>query len=164
MKPNLDTLRDEILQHLAKQGFVVFHGYCRNGAARPTAYWDLDRTPDYRGFLSSASQAGVKMVVFGQVQFSPAMVDDAVGRLDDFELPSEERRGYERRLREMRSYQGFTCALELSFDHEGRTYLYEAQADWYAEFLRILDEIDSYAPEDEEGGEEDSMGGYFSRN
>lgn len=164
MKPNLDVLRDEILQHLGKQGFVVFHGFCRSGATRPTAYWDVDRAPDYRAFLATASQAGVKIVVFGQVQFSAAMVDDATGRLEDFELPPEERRGHERRLREMRAYQGFTCALELSFDCEGRAYIYELQADWYAEFLRILDEIDSYAPEEDEEGEKGSMGGYFSRN
>ncbi len=79
-------------------------------------------------------------------------------------MPVEERRGFERRLREMLAYQGFTCALELSYDAGGRSYVYELQADWYGEFLHILDEIDSYLPEDDQQEDEDSMGGYFSRN
>ena len=67
-------------------------------------------------------------------------------------------------LREMLSYQGFTCALEASYDYEGRTYIYDLQAEWYGEFLRILDEVDDLSSEDGEGEEDDSMGDYFSRN
>jgi hypothetical protein len=164
MKLNLDVLKDEILEQLAAEGFAVFHGYCRHGESRPVAYWDTARAPDFRPFLATARQAGARTVVFRQVEFVAEMVEDAIDSLEDCELPSEERRGLERRLREMQAYQGFTCALELSYDSEGRTYVWELRAEWYSEFLRILDEIDSYLPEDDERGEEDSMGGYFSRN
>ena len=80
------------------------------------------------------------------------------------ERSPEERRGFERRLREIGGYQGFTSALEVSYDYEGRTYIYELQAEWYSDFLHILDEIDSYAPDEEEGEQEGPVGGYFSRN
>jgi hypothetical protein len=167
MKPNLDALKDNILEHLQTEGFVVFHGFCHNAASRPIAYWDSSAHPDFTAFLSTARQAGIKLVVFNYLEFSSAMVDDAMERLEEYELPLEERRGFERRLREMQAYQGFTCALELSFDSEGRTFVYELRADWYVDFLHILDQVESYAPEgaeDEEEGEEDSIGGYFSRN
>jgi hypothetical protein len=164
MKLDLDALKDNILEYLETEGFVVFHGFCHSDGSRPMAYWDTSRSPDFQAFLATARQAGVKLVAFNHVEFSTAMVDDAMDRLEAYELPIEERRGFERRLREMHAYQGFTCALELSFDSDGRTYLYELRADWHADFLHILDEIESYAPEGEEGGQEDSMGDYFSRN
>ena len=164
MKPNLDDLKADILEQLRSEGFVVFHGHCRNGQSRPVAYWDTARTPEFRAFLATARQAGAKLIVFNQVQFYEGMVEDALEQLEECELPVEERRGYERHLREMSDYQGFTCALELSFDSESRTFVYEVKADWYTDFLRILDDIDGYSPEDETEGEEGSMGGYFSRN
>jgi hypothetical protein len=164
MKPNLDVLKDEIPAQLSTQGFVVFSGFCRNGQAHPVAYWDTTRNPDFQAFLAAASQVGVKVVVFSHLEFARGMVDEALDSLEDCELPAEERRGYEHRLQGMLSFQGFTCALEASYDYAGRTYVYELQAEWYGEFLRILDEIDGYSPEDEEGEEDGSVGDYFSRN
>jgi hypothetical protein len=164
MKLNLDAMKADILEQLQAEGFVIFHGYCRNGQSRPVAYWDTTRTPEFQAFLATARQAGAKMMVFNQVQFFEGMVDDALDQLEQCELPVEERRGYERRLREMSAYQGFTCALELSFDSEARTFVYDLQADWYAEFMHILDDIDGFESEGEEEGEDGPVGGYFSRN
>jgi hypothetical protein len=164
MKLNLDALKTDILEQLRADGFVVFHGHCRNGQSRPVAYWDTARVPEFQSFLAAARQTGAKMVVFNQVQFFEGMVEDALEQLEECELPVEERRGYERRLREMSAFQGFTCALELSFDTEARSFVYEVQADWYSDFLRIVDDLDSYSHEGEEEGEKGSMGGYFSRN
>jgi hypothetical protein len=164
MRMNLDVLKSDILEQLATQDFIIFHGYCRSGDSHPVAFWDTMRTPDFRPFLATARQAGARMIVFHHIEFVPAMAEDAMDRLEDCEMPAEERRGFERRLREMHAYQGFTCALELSYDSQGRTYVFELQAEWYSEFLHILDEIDSYLPEGDEEGEEGSMGGYFSRN
>lgn len=164
MKANLDVLKDEIPAQLSAEGFVVFRGFCRNGQARPAAFWDTARNPDFQSFLATARQAGVKVVVFNHLEFVKEMVDDALDSLEDGELPADERRAFERRLREMLSYQGFTCALEASYDYEGRTYVYELQAEWYGEFLRILDEVEDLSSEDGEGEEDDSVGDYFSRN
>ena len=164
MKLNLDSIKDEILEQLSGQGFAVFYGYCRSGESRPLAFWDTVRTPDFRPFLATARQAGVSLVVFHYIEFVPPMVEDAMDRLEDCEMSADERRGFERRLRDMQAYQGFTCALELSYDSGGRTYVFELRADWYTDFLHVLDEIDDSLPEDEDPGEEESMGGYFSRN
>ncbi len=164
MRPNLDELKDDIQKELGAQGFVVFRGYAHHGDSRPTAYWDAAGDGDFRPFLATARQAGVKLVVFHKLEFVSGMAEDALDQLQDCELPPEERRAYERKLREMLSYHGFTCRLELSYDCEGRTYVFDLQADWYRDFLNILDELDALGPEDEGNQEEDSMGGYFSRN
>jgi len=102
------------------------------------------------------------VIVFNDRQFSADHLEDAAERLQACELAAEERRTLERRLRDLRAFEGFTCALELSFDHQGRLYLFNVRAEWYEDFLDLLEEIDAFLPEDEE--EDDSMGGYFSRN
>ena len=79
-------------------------------------------------------------------------------------MTPDDRRAIERRLREMRIYQGFTCGIELSFDREGRTYVYDLHTEWFGDFLDTLDEIDSYMPSEGEEDEEGPIGGYFSRN
>ena len=127
------------------------------------ASWDTRRHPEFQTFLAAARQAGATMIVFSHLEFFEAMVDDALDQLEDCELPPRSGARIERRLREMQGYLGFTCALELSFDHGGRTYVYEVQAEWYTEFLHILEDIDALEPDDDED-EEDSTGGYFSRN
>ncbi len=163
MKPNLDNLRQEIARALAEQGFVVFHGAWRQNASRPVADWDTGAFPGYRDFLAVAREAGVKLIGFRHLEFSTAMIEDAMEQLEESEMPPDERQQIERRLRETRGYDGFTCALGLSFDLDGRTYMFDLYTDWYADFLSCLDDIDNYLPEDDEE-EEDPMGGYYSRN
>jgi hypothetical protein len=163
MKPNLDTLKEGMLEHLQAQGFAVFHGLCRHGDANPVAWWDTRRHPEFQTFLAAARQAGATLIVFTNLEFFEGMVEDALDQLEDCELPPPERRTIERRLREMQGYVGFTCALDLSFDHAGRAYVYEVRAEWYSEFLQILEDIDGLEPEDDLD-EEDPSGEFFSRN
>jgi|DewCreStandDraft_4_1066084.scaffolds.fasta_scaffold96093_2 hypothetical protein len=165
MTVNLDTLKEEIQARLEAMGFIVFHGYRRHGEHQAVAYWDTRRGVDYQAYLDTAQKCGVKMVVFHWTQFRSEMVEDALDRLEDCDMPRDEHGGYERRLREMKSYHGFTCALELTYDFEGCTYGYDVQAAWYREFLMTLDELEDYLPEpDDDGGEDESMGGFLSRN
>lgn len=162
MNVNLDSLKSEILEYLGSEGFVVFHGYSRLADTDSFVAWDSERYPDYRQFLKVARQAGIALVVFNDRQFSAEHLEDATERLQACELAAEERRTLERRLRELRAYEGFTCGLELSFDYQGRAYIFSVRAEWYEDFLDLLEEVDACLPEDEEEG--DSMGGYFSRN
>ena len=163
MSLNLDELRTEILTHLESQGFVVFHGYSRLADTDSFVAWDVDRKPDYRGFLETAKNAGVKLIVYHWREFSRAHLDEAAERLEGCDISVEEQRGLEKRLRELRAYEGFTCALELSFEFEARVYLFNLRAEWYEEYLDLLEEMDAALP-DEEDEEDDSIGGYYSRN
>ena len=104
------------------------------------------------------------MIVFHHRQFGQDYIDDAMERLEAAELPPEDRRALERRLNALRGYEGFTCLLELSFDHQGRVYYFSLRTEWYEDLLDILDEIDASDPDQEEEEGEEPMGGYFSRN
>jgi hypothetical protein len=66
-------------------------------------------------------------------------------------------------LNELRSYAGFTCALELSFDHEGRVYMFDLRTEWYEELSDMLEDLHvmDTGSDDED---DDTMGGYFSKN
>jgi hypothetical protein len=163
MSLNLDELKTEVLKHMEAEGFVVFHGYSRLADADSFVAWDTDRTPDYHAFLNAAKKAGVALVVYHFREFSAAYLEDAEDRLEDSDLTPEERRGIERRLRDLHSYEGFTCALELSFDLHGRVYLFNLRSEWYDDYLDLVAELDAATP-DEEEDEDDSMGGYYSRN
>ncbi|MGE5487983.1 MAG: hypothetical protein ACM3ZB_09220 [bacterium] len=167
MNVDLDSLKTEVLDYLREQGFVVFRGYSRLADTDSFVAWDVDCIPDpresYREFLAAAKGAGVKMIVFHHREFTAGHIEEAADRLEDAGLAPDEQRQYERRLRELRGYEGFTCALELSFDHEGRIYMYSVRADWYEDYLDMLEDLDLPASEEED--DDDSMGGgYYSSN
>lgn len=161
MKLNLNTLKTEIEQYLEAQHFVVFYGYSPEEAH--ATYWDTRRFPDYQMFLKAAEAAGVRMIVFNEREFAAEMIDDSLEHLHASNLDREQQRILEHRLKEMRVYDGFICALELSFDLNGRLYLFDLRTDWYEDVSDMLDEIDANPAEGEE--EDDGpIGGYFSNN
>lgn len=164
MKPNLDVLRPEIELYLEESGLTVFYGYSRTLESAPAVYWDCDQYPDYRLFVQAARAAGAKLVVFHQREFFSEQIDEALEKLHACELPPQEAQQLEERLNDLRAYEGSVCAIELSFDHEGRVYLFDLRTEWYDEFSEIQDEIHLLVPDADEGDDESPIGGYFSRN
>ena len=81
--------------------------------------------------------------------------------MEDSNLTRDEKRSYETRLRQLQAYEGFTCAVELSFSIEAQTYVFELHTEWYDALSDIVAELDA-AEEDEES--DGTLGGYFSNN
>jgi hypothetical protein len=161
MKLNLDSLKTEIEQYLEESGLSIFYGFSRTLESTSAVYWDCDQYPDYKKFVQAARTAGARIIVLHQRTFISAQIDDALEQLAACSLPSEEFRDFERRLRDMRGYDGFVCAIELSFDHEGRAFLFDLRTEWYDELMEILNEIQALATELDD---DESLGGYFSKN
>jgi len=164
MDANLDTLKDEVEKYLAEEGFNVFYGLSRMMDSLPIIYWDCERSTDFRGYLEVARKSGAKMIVFHYQEFTPDNIDDALDQLEAAGMPPEDQRGMERRLKELRAYEGFTCEVELSFDHEGRVYVFDLRTDWYNELTDIVDEIEMFGADVDEDDEGPIGSGYFSRN
>ncbi|HZT39610.1 MAG TPA: hypothetical protein VFA28_17080 [Bryobacteraceae bacterium] len=164
MKQNLDVLKTEIREYLESRRLVIFYGYSRALDALPIVFWDTHGHPDYKEFVSAAEAAGAKLIVLHAREFTSEYVEGAIDRLEECDLSVEERRPLERRLREMRAYDGFTCAIELSFDFEGRAYIFDLRTDWYEEFNDMLDDIEGAMPDADEDEDEGPIGGYFSKN
>ncbi len=163
MRPNLDELKSEIPGQIESRGLTLFPGFSRAMDQLTMVFWNSKKNPDYRDFLNAAEKTGAKVIVFYDREFASELIEDALERLEESDLPREEQRSYERRLREMRVYDGFTCAIELSFDMNGVAYMFELRTEWYEELTDMLDDIESSMPEDEED-DNGHMGGYFSKN
>jgi len=164
MRPNLDTLHREIQQHLAARGMAVFRSYPRadsESSSSGAVYWDSENHPDYREFVEAAWAAGVRMVTLYAREFTSDLVENALAQLTDTEMERDERRAVDARLNEMRAYEGFTCQIELSFDHAQRTYVFDVRTDWFDEMNDLVERIeDSYQDE----GDENPLSGYYSNN
>jgi hypothetical protein len=162
MKLNLDTLKNEIDAYLKKSGFAVFYGFARTDVT-PEIDWDTAHHPDYRKFLDVAKQLEVKLVVLHQRQFNAAIIERAVEEVQSSGLEFEDQRSVESRLRELGMYDGFTCAVELSFDYQHNMYVFELRTEWYDELHDLLDQLDiGIDPEDDD--DDETYGGYYSKN
>jgi hypothetical protein len=163
MALDLESLKTEVQHFLKEAGLSVFYGQSRYDEF--AIYWDTERHPDFREFLAVARSSGAALVVFAEQQFSRQRIDDALYQLDDCDLPREEARNLENRLRQFEGYEGFTCRLEISFDVGTNTYVFELDTDWHNAFRQIIGEIKAFlpGPEDEEE-DEGPIGGYFSNN
>jgi hypothetical protein len=160
---NLDTLKREILDSLEAGGFAVFRGSPGGLEGQPMVLWDVEHYPDYQMFLETARKTGASLIVFASREFQSSDVDDLLEQLADCDLARDDQRDYERRLRELRIFEGVTCSLEIAFDHNSRLYVYEVQPDWYDDFLNLEEEINSHLEENDlDSGS--SLGGYFSKN
>lgn len=164
MKQDLHELKLEFERGLQEGGFAVFRGSARaKEAALPPIFWDSARHADPRAFLEVASALGVKVVVLHVQEFSSEELMEAFEQLSESELPREEAKEMERNLRRFQAYEGFTCALEVSFDYQNETYMFETMTQWYAEFTRMMDDLveDPFGEDAEEGP---GPMGYFSKN
>jgi hypothetical protein len=162
VKANLDAMRTEIQTYLESRGLAVFHGFPRTFDNSAAVYWNTVDHADYRVFLKAAEAAGVKLVTLYANEFDENLIDDALERMDDPALPREERRGIEKRLRELRAFAGFTCQIELSFDLAPRVYVFDLRTEWFEELNELLHAIDDAFDQDEPAEEPPS--GYFSQN
>jgi len=163
MKLNLDVLKNEIRKTIADRKIAIFYGYSRTTEELSAIYWDIHRYPQYNDFLDVAQAAGAKLIVFHSREFSAMFADNALEQMDEADFTAEERRSIERRLRELKAYDGFTCAIELSFEANGRTYLFDLRSEWYEEFTDLIDEIDVATSQPGDDGE-GPIGGFYSQN
>jgi hypothetical protein len=164
MRPNLETLRHEIEQHLESRGLALFRSVPRTeaeGSLTGTVFWDSQNHPDYREFVEAACAAGVRLVTLYARELTPELIENALTQLSDTDLERDERRAMEIRLHEIRAYEGFTCQIELSFDHAQRTYVFEVRTDWFDELNDLVERIE-YSYQDD--GDENPLTGYYSNN
>ena len=163
MDLNLDTLKREILDALEASELAIFRGHAGGLEGLPLVLWDVEHYPDYQMFLEAARKTGAKLVIFASREFATSDIDELLAQLEECDLSRDEQREYERRLRELRVFEGVTCAIEIAFDCNSRLYVYEVQPDWYEEFLTLEEEINSRF-EENDSDSNNPLGGYFSKN
>jgi len=161
MRPDLDNLRSEIERLLNDGAYVVYYARSRFTEDGAPILWDTESRPNPSDFLETALSVGIKLIVFHHREFAAHVLEEALEKLEAADLARERHREIERELKRLQGYEGFTHAIELSFDFDGRTYLYEVTAPWYDAYLDLLDDLDEAI---EMGEEPPPMSGYFSQN
>ena len=162
MRPNLDSLAQEIQQYLASENLIVYRSMSRAMEGTRFIDWDVEQEPDFRRFLECAQALGVRLIHYHTRDFQSHHRDEALAMLEDLGLAREAKRDIEHRIRDLAMYEGFISTVELTFDYEGRIYLYELQTEWYEEWLDIVDELEMDS--DDEPGEGPGFGGFYSNN
>ena len=162
MDLNLESLKNEILDYLGRSEFAVFRSFSGGLEGMPMVTWDIDRFPDYRQFLEVAQKAGVKLIMFACREMEEDEIAELLEEVEETNLTREERREVDRRIKEAQRRIGAVCSLELAFDYNSHLYVYEAQPDWYEEFLDLTEEINAAHDTMEDGA--DGLGGYYSAN
>jgi hypothetical protein len=64
----------------------------------------------------------------------------------------------------MGAYEGFTCQIELSFDHAQRVYIFDLRTEWFDDLSELIERIQESFHDDDEGTESPLGGGYYSNN
>ena len=167
MALDLETLRKEMQAQLEKSGMPIFYGFHRMVDSLIQVTWDTKGHPDFREFLKTGREAGAKLVVFNQLSFRLDQIDEALDHLETSDLTREEKRQFESRLKQLQAYEGFTCAVQVSYSLEGRLYLFELHTDWFDSMNDILGELEmAIEPFDDDEEEEEGPigGGYYSNN
>ena len=168
MDLDLDSLKADVLDYIAAEGFALFRTQAGSLEGLPMIFWDTDAHPEYKAFLAVAKTAGARVLIFGHREFQAEEIEDALEQMKDCEFSREERRSMERSLAELRPFVGSTCTLEIAFDHQGRLYVFELVTDWFQTFADLSDVLltASSADDDEEDDDESdsSFGGYYSKN
>lgn len=164
IRQDLDTLCAEVERDLAKRPFAIFRGHHRALENRSQVDWDVIKSPDFRDYLACAERLGIRLLVFSHQKLTSQLLDQVRERLDTADLSREDARDFERTLKKLRGYEGFTSSLELSFDFESITYIFHISTPWYDELLDMIEDLDDAI--EQTGNEDDAgpMGGYFSQN
>jgi hypothetical protein len=161
MRQDLELLLEEVERTLAARHFTVFRGLARGLEMRPQLEWDTETHPDFKDFLAVAEAIGVRLVVLNREKLDALMLEETLDRLTQTSIESNERRQMQRDIERIRAYEGFACSLQVSFDYDGLTYLYQVHTTWYAELLDLADDIDASIEEQMHPPPE---GPYFSQN
>jgi hypothetical protein len=169
MKPDLDHVREDILKGLASRGIAVFRGVSRRDSRMIPVLWDTESHAEPNEFLDVAVALGIKLVVFHAATFSENQIGQAFDKLEQAELEKEEHRDIERTLRKVKTFEGFTSFIDVSFEYGSKTYAFVQFAPWYSDYLEVLGRLDDAFDDgmfDEEEDDDDPPGlpAYFSKN
>lgn len=137
----------EIQEYCESRGLGIFSGYLTR-EHETVAVWNVARDRDWRGFLDLAASRGVTVIYLDWVPFEDHQIDDALIRTDDAGEPTEQDprvAEYNRELETFRTQVGLTGVIEIAFSLGGVFHFFEWQAEWFAEFERLVDAWDEGA-------------------
>lgn len=144
--PLLEAVRD-IQEYCDTHALQVFSGYLTR-EHETVAVWNVGRNRDWKVFLDVAAARSVGMIYLDWVTFEEYHVEDAMLRGDegsDAGEPDPRMDEYNRELEGFRTHAGLTGVIEIAYSLGGVWHVFEWQAEWFAEFERLVDAWDDGA-------------------
>lgn len=162
---DLDPLRSEMMDYMRHTGLPIFYGLGDPEEDNYT-FWDARAFPDWRQFVDVAKESGARLLMFSAETFADADLDQALEKLSECDMNTEDRHYYLKQFEVLRKRIGQTAWVRIAFEHAGRWLAYERTAPWYDEFRSAVEDLEALLPivEGEEGEEGESGRGFFSRN
>lgn len=139
-QPNPQTLRDELLEYIQKEGFGLFQCEPMGVPVDQAIWWDFGVRPDYKEFFVAAKACGAKLIYFFEQTFTELEIERVETNLEIAMLPEEERRTMLRRLADFRGYIDFLCRVGVGFEVNNRMHWYDVYAPWFFEYLDLVEE------------------------
>lgn len=144
--PLFETVR-EVQEYCESRGLTVFSGFLTR-EHETVAVWNVARNRDWRTFLDLAASRSATLIYLDWVTFDEHHVDDALIRVDERAEAAEadpQVDEYNRELDGFRTQAGLTGVVEIAFSVGGVWHIFEWQAEWFAEFERLVDAWDEGA-------------------
>ena len=170
-KPNPQIVKDEIVEHIRREGLAIYHVEPEMWPEERSVWWDTDRVPDYKKFIVAAKSAGAKMILYYDQDLSEDTIADAEDALELAVLEPDEYREYARQIGELRSYIGFTSRLGVGFASEGMFYWFDLEASWYEDLVDMLEDLhlsgfprEGLGAADEDEDPNPPIGNFYSNN
>jgi hypothetical protein len=127
MKGDLEKLKQEIIDYLKKEDFVVFYGMeLEIDKPLPEIRWSLEEG-SWKDFLECARSEGIKLIVFDSLELTDEIIEE--------NLNDEELQNIDDRLKSFKRHVGEIGELNLMWIKDGVKYTYREMSDWWSDFV-----------------------------
>jgi hypothetical protein len=138
---NLAALRDDMIAFVEGHGMRRFSGYVDYEEVQ-SIMWESERDPEgWKDFVELAKAASAPFVTMHSWELTREELEEMVDRMRNAEFTSDED---VEDANWLRTYIGKVGYVQLGFAYQGCMFLYEAAADWYERYQRLLELTDDF--------------------
>jgi hypothetical protein len=138
---DLSSLKDDMVAFIEGHGMRRFHGYVDFEEVQCVMWKDGQNPESWKDFVELAKAAGVHFLTMDAWILKREDLDELLQRLSNTEFSNDED---VEEARWLRTYIGKTGFVQLGWAYQGCIFLYEANADWYERYQRIIDLTDDF--------------------
>ena len=133
---DLTSLKDDMIAFIEGHGMRRFHGYVDYEEVQ-SIMWESGDNPDgWKDFVELAKVSGAPFLTMHSWVLNREDLEELIRRLSTAEYSNVEDLEDARWLR---TYVGKTGFVQLGWAHQGSIFLYEANAEWYERYQRLLE-------------------------
>jgi hypothetical protein len=138
---NLESLKDDMIAFTEGHGLRRFQGYVDQEEVQSVQWKSGDNPDGWKDFVELAKAAGAPFLTMDSWTLQREDLDDLLQNVAQAEFTNDEDL---EEARWLRTYIGKTGFVQLGFAHQGIMMVYEAAAEWYNRYQRLLEMADDF--------------------